>query len=218
MTQYRYTPLAKKPRPSRKGGWDDKIKDKGVDIFLSSGSMAQVSRELGIPYYTVIEWKGTKWWDEKIKNRREEATDKLDVKLTKALELAIDGVTDRIENGDTIIDPRTGKERTMPAKMRDLTNAFNVIMDKRQVLRREPTKIVEQHTTAAHLQQLADQFSQFVTGKIKAEPKVIESEAVEFDAETETYFVNEDKTNAVHDQWKEGLQEGVDVGTQEKTQ
>lgn len=179
--------------------YDDETKTKGVDIFLSSGNLMQVSRELEIPYYTLLDWKKSKWWEEKIKNRREEASDKMDVKLTLALDAAIDGVTDRIVNGETVIDPRTGKERVVPAKMRDLTNAFNIIMDKRQVLRREPTKIVEQQATATHLQQLADQFAQFVTGKIKPEPKVIEGETVEFDAATETYLVKE-PTDAIHDQ------------------
>jgi len=188
MTTYRYVAQSKKPKASRSGGWDDEIKTKGVDIFLSCGNLMQVSRELGISYYTLQDWRKSKWWEEKIKNRREEASDKMDVKLTKALELAIDGVTDRIVNGETVIDPRTGKERIVPAKMRDLTTAFNTIMDKRQVLRREPTKIVEQQATATHLQQLAEQFAQFVTGKPK---KVIESELVEFDAATETYLVKE---------------------------
>jgi hypothetical protein len=52
------------------------------------------------------------------------------------------------------------------------------------LIRKLPTKITEQQSTAAQLQNLADQFQQFVTGKLKEEgvdklvDRVIEGETV----------------------------------------
>ena len=66
-------------------------------------------------------------------------------------------------------DPRTGKERIVPVKLRDLNTVFTTLLDKRQLLRKEPTKIIEQTTTATQLQNLALQFEQFVTKRIKEE-------------------------------------------------
>jgi len=71
--------------------------------------------------------------------------------------------------------------------MRDLNNAFNTILDKRQLIRRQPTKIVEQTNTAAQLQNLANQFASFVKKTTQELP------TQEF-IEGETVIQNEDGT------------------------
>ena len=58
----------------------------------------------------------------------------------------------------------------MPAKLRDLNFAFNTLLDKRQLLRNKPTKIVEQHSTAVQLQNLADSFAKFVNKTVTELP------------------------------------------------
>ena len=93
-------------------------------------------------------------------------------------------------------DPKTGKVKQLPAKLRDLNSAFNSLMDKRQLIRRQPTKIIEQSNTAAQLQNLADQFAAFVTGKEKKDKfddlidQVIEGDTVE-EGEDGVYYVKE---------------------------
>jgi hypothetical protein len=79
----------------------------------------------------------------------------------------------------------------VPAKLRDLNVAFNSLIDKRQLIRKQPTKIIEQQTTATQLQNLADQFAQFVTGKTKQEKF---NDLVEDVIEGETVVQNEDGT------------------------
>ena len=73
---------------------------------------------------------------------------------------------DRLEKGDYIYDVRTGRTRRIPVKLRDVTNTVNSVIDKRQLIRKQPTKIVEQQSTAAQLQNLAEQFTKFVKGKL----------------------------------------------------
>ena len=97
-----------------------------------------------------------------------------------------------------IYDQRTGKIKRMPAKMRDLNNAFNTILDKRQLIRKQPTKIVEQTSTATQLQQLADSFAKFVQKKVDDLPDMHYIEG-------ETVIQQADGTYAIHDQRKEGL-------------
>lgn len=193
MGKWRYVKDPQKTTAMQEGYWADEVKDKAISLFSSCGNLAQVARELNVPYKTIQKWKQTEWWKDKTKELQAEHQDKVDVKLTQALDIAIDGLTDRLINGDTVVDPRTGKERVVPAKLRDITNAFNTILDKRQLLRKQPTRIVEQSTTATHLQNLAEQFAKFV-GKQEQEKivnHVIEGETVEYDAESDTYQLKE---------------------------
>jgi glutaminase len=85
---------------------------------------------------------------------------------------------DRIENGEFIYDQKTGQVIRTPAKLRDLNTAFNTLLDKRQLLRNKPTKIVEQQQTATQLQNLAEQFAKFVKNTAPKEVEYIEGETV----------------------------------------
>ena len=62
----------------------------------------------------------------------------------------------------------------MPAKLRDVNHAFNSLVDKRQLIRKLPTKIVESSQTEQKLKQLAVQFAEFVNqNKNKKEPEAL---------------------------------------------
>jgi uncharacterized protein YicC (UPF0701 family) len=153
---------------------------------------------LGIPVKTVQQWKVSEWWKELEKQIRSEEEQELDAKLTKIIDKTLEKLVDSIENGEHIYDQRTGKIKRMPAKMRDLNNAFNTILDKRQLIRKQPTKIVEQTSTATQLQQLADSFAKFVQKKVDDLPDMHYIEG-------ETVIQQADGTYAIHDQRKEGL-------------
>jgi hypothetical protein len=209
-----------------RGNWSEKKKLEALSYFVANGSMAETSRHCQVPYSTLLKWKETDWWKDKIRDIQTEDYDKLDAKLTKALDKALDQVMDRINNGDHIYDPRTGKVRQIPAKLRDLNTAFNGLMDKRQLIRKQPTKIVEQTTTATQLQNLAEQFAAFVSGKKPQDSlkdvtlEFIEGETVEQD-EDGTYRVIDNsigEDDALHDEWETRLQEGTELGEEEETQ
>lgn len=197
--KWRYVAAPKRTNMSQtdRGVWSDKIKLEAITLFMAIGSITMVATQLNIPFETVRTWQKQQWWKDKVKEIQSEDYDKLDAKLTKALDKALDQVMDRIDKGEYIYDPKTGKVKQMPAKLRDLNTAFNSLMDKRQLIRKQPTKIVEQTTTATQLQNLADQFAQFVTGKVKQEKfddlvdKCIDGETVEQDPETGVYHVKE---------------------------
>lgn len=123
---------------------------------------------------------GKDWWKELIAKIRSEEDQVLDAKLSKTMDKALEQLMDRLENGEYIYDQKTGKIKRMPAKLRDLNIAFNNVLDKRQLIRKQPTKIVEQQSTALALQQLADSFAKFVNKNEKELPtcELIEGETV----------------------------------------
>ncbi len=177
----------KKTKAGQPGHWSENKRIEAVTTYLSTGNLTESARMLGIPIKTVQQWKVSEWWKELEKQIRSEEEQELDAKLTKIIDKTLEKLVDSIENGEHIYDQRTGKIKRMPAKMRDLNNAFNTILDKRQLIRRQPTKIVEQTNTAAQLQNLATQFASFVKKTTQELP------TQEF-IEGETVIQNEDGT------------------------
>ena len=184
---WRYVAAPKRHNMSQtdRGQWAEKKRIEALTTYMACGSWVQTAAQCNIPLETLRSWGKKDWWKEKVKDIQSEDYDKLDSRLSKALDKALDQVMDRIENGDAIYDPRTGKIRQIPTKLRDLNHAFNSLMDKRQLIRKQPTKIIEQTSTAASLQNLAEQFASFVNGRVKQETfntlvdKVIEGETVQ---------------------------------------
>lgn len=179
---YRYIKAPQKTDVTDKGyHWAQEKKIETLKYFLSCGSWTETSKVCRVPYDTLRQWRNKDWWKDGIKEYREGSETVLDAKLTKAIDVAIEHVLDRLENGNTVYDPRTGKERVVPAPLREVNTAFNTLLDKRQLIRKQPTKIVEQSTTATQLENLAKQFSEFVTGRIKEDKAADIIELVEGD-------------------------------------
>ena len=183
----------KKTKAGQPGHWSENKRIEAVTTYLSTGNLTESARMLGIPVKTVQQWKVSEWWKELEKQIRSEEEQELDAKLTKIIDKTLEKLVDSIENGEHIYDQRTGKIKRMPAKMRDLNNAFNTILDKRQLIRKQPTKIVEQTSTATQLQQLADSFAKFVQKKVDDLPDMHYIEG-------ETVIQQADGTYAIHDQ------------------
>ena len=163
---WRYVKAPRKNSLQEVGLWSDKKKNEALAIYIATRSPTLTSEQSNVPITTIKKWQQQPWWKDKLKEAQEQDYEKLDVKLSKALDKALDQVMDRLEKGDYIYDVRTGKTRRIPVKLRDVTNTVNSVIDKRQLIRKQPTKIVEQQSTAAQLQNLAEQFTKFVKGKL----------------------------------------------------
>jgi len=163
----------RKNTPGVPGLWSDKKKNEAIAVYLATGSATLTSEQINVPIHTLNKWKASTWWKDKVTELQKEDYDRLDTRLGKALDKALDEVMDRLEKGECMFDVRTGKVKRIPAKLRDINTTFTQLLDKRQLIRKQPTKIVEQQSTAAQLQNLADQFTKFVTGKLN-EDKVID--------------------------------------------
>ena len=170
---YKYKKL-KKVKAHQPGHWPEKIKMEAVTLWCSTGSPSTVSEVLSVPLCTIEHWKTLPWWKEAVQVIRNQDNEKLDSKLSKALDKALDKVIDLIDNGEFVYDQKTGRVKRMPAKLRDVNHAFNSLVDKRQLIRKLPTKIVESSQTEQKLKQLAVQFAEFVNqNKNKKEPEAL---------------------------------------------
>ena len=159
-----------KTKAGQAGHWKEAKRIEAVVTYLANGNLAETSRQLGVPISTMEMWKRAEWWKDLVEKIQAEEDQQLDAKTSKIINKALENIMDRIENGEDIYDQKTGKIKKMPVKLRDLNVAFNSLLDKRQLLRNKPTKIVEQHSTATQLQNLAEQFAKFVEKKIEEPP------------------------------------------------
>lgn len=185
-----------KPKTSRMqtGHWSEKKKYEACCLWSSGMKMSQVSVETGVPYETIKQWRSSTWWADIHKELQSEDKQQLDARLTKILDKTLDSILDRLENGEFVYDQKTGSLKRSPVKLRDATVAMNTVMDKRQLIRKEPTKIVESESTNQQLANLAKQFQEFVTGKKQEEkdkPVYIDNVTVEQGTDG-VYYVKEE--------------------------
>jgi len=187
-----------KTKAGELGHWKESKRIEAITTYLSTGNLTETGRMTGVPLKTLEQWKKSDWWKEMEKRIRSDEDQQMDAKLTKIIDRTLEKLVDSIENGEHIYDQRTGQVKRMPAKMRDLNNAFNTILDKRQLIRKQPTKIIEQTTTAVQLQNLAESFAKFVQKTI-AEPEAmhyIEGDTV-IQQEDGTYAISEERCSPI---------------------
>lgn len=113
-----------------------------VSLFAATGNFKQVSELTSVPVPTIKVWRKQDWFQELLKEIRDENNEKIDAKFTEIIENALEQVADRVQNGDFVVTPRGDLiRRPIPAKDLSLVVAINV--DKRQLLRGEPTNRTE---------------------------------------------------------------------------
>lgn len=184
------------------GFWSDRKKIEVVTTYLALGKAPMVEAVTGVPQQTIRIWKMQPWWKELEEEIRREENLELDSRLGKIVDKSLEVVMDRLENGDFTLNSKTGKVSRIPVKLRDATMASNALIDKRQLIRKNPIeKAQHQQQFEDRLLKLAEQFAEFAIGKKKNE-KVIEGEVID----------------AIPNQWEERLQTRTVLGAQEETE
>jgi hypothetical protein len=145
--------------------------------YAVSGNSRRVSELTGVKEGTIRAWKTTQWWQEVQSRIRQEHADELDSKLTKLVDKAVDQINDRLDNGDYIYNVKADKLVRKPLGARDMATITATALDKRQLLRGEPTSRTEKVSENEKLVRLAEEFKKF------AQAKEINSLATEIEVE-----------------------------------
>ena len=129
---------------------------------------------MGIPYDTIKDWHKTPWWKEQMVKIREELDTKIASKIDTVVEKALEGVIERVQDGEHILDSKTGQVIRIPVKTRDLTQAVKVLSDRQDILiGRQKVEQATNQTIHEKLTMLAEQFASFA-GKQK-KPEIVEA-------------------------------------------
>lgn len=166
------------------GYYRDEKKVEAATLYAVLGKVKETSELTGVPEQRLREWLRDDWFCAIIEEVREENNQKLDAKFTEIVETALEGLNDRLKNGDHVMSPR-GEVTRMPVKAKDLASIVSGQLEKRELLRGKPTQRTEsqQSTPEATLKLLAEQFISLAQQGKK--PKTIEAEVVEVIEETE---------------------------------
>ena len=170
----------KKNLPHEPGRWDKKKQLEAVTTYLATGSIAETSRIINVPYRTVQSWKlESEWWPKVVEEIQSGENQKVDQKMSRIIDKTLEKLVERIEDGDYMYDQKTGRMVKVPLKARDLERITSGLFDKRQLIRKQPTNIKSDPSNQAdRLLKLAEQFASFAAGKEKEEPKEIVDEYI----------------------------------------
>lgn len=149
--------------PAGKGtGWySDQQKLEAVQVWLMCGSMTQTAAALGIPAATIEKWRYTKWWKELADQIKAEGRVKLTGRLQKIVSRSLDQIEERIENGDWVLDSKTGQLIRKPLLARDLTRISTDFIDRANKLDSVAKEEATQQAVEDRLKLLADSFASF---------------------------------------------------------
>lgn len=182
--------------------WPKEKKLQAVAQYLALGNMKLVEATTGVNYGLLRQWKLQPWWSEFEKEIRNTENVQLDNKLTKIVDKSLEAVADRLENGEAVWDSKTGSIVRKPVNLRDSAKVATDLLTKRELLRGNATSRTEAAAIPMtdQLKLLAAEFARMTTGK---PIEVIDVDAVE---------ILSGDVDAVHDEWEEGLQEGIGLG------
>jgi len=170
--------------------WSDNQKVEAVTTYLMlGGNVRLTSSALQIHEQTLYTWKKMDWWNNLIKEIRQEEKLELSTKLKKIISKSWAVVEDRLENGDYVYNSKTGETTRKGVSLRD---ASKVAVD--AALLRDKVGTSESFTTAT--EQIGDKLAKLADAFTKLSKGVVAIQHVE------------DIEYAVHDEREEGLQEG----------
>lgn len=158
--------------------YSDKLKAKAVRTYMKCGSLPKTAELLDIPFATVQSWKyRSNWWNELVKRFQEESDRKLASRMEEVVAKAVDQIESRIDNGDQILDSKTGEIVTVPVKMKDLTAATKALSERTDVLLGRASKdSIAKELMSDKLAKLAKEFAAFTKNKTEDAITLIEED------------------------------------------
>lgn len=130
--------------------------------LLALGNMRLVSEQTGIPYRTITVWVKSDWWPAVLEEAKKEQRDELQSRLGRIANNALHVIEDRLENGEYILNNKTGELVRKPVGLRDANLAMNNMLNQFMKIEELGGKeVVQDDTVADVLKQLANEFAKF---------------------------------------------------------
>lgn len=161
----------KKKGAGTPGLWPEGKKVEVVTTYLACGSLRMAGSICGVPYATCKHWKLQPWFKDLVASIQDDDNRQLDAKLSKIVDKTLTVIQDRLTDGDYILDSKSGSIKRVPVKMRDAKSVMTELFDKRQLIRKQPTKITEQQTVDKRLETLAARFEKFAGSSSTSRPE-----------------------------------------------
>jgi len=145
--------------------WGDAQKLEAVKCWLLTGNLMSVAAALGIPYVTLKHWRYSKWWAQAVMDLKSENNMKLTARLREIAGKSLDLMQDRLNEGDWIINSKTGKLVRKPVGARDLNVITNTMLSNVDKLEGAPEREADNKKALDQLTILAQKFEEFAKKK-----------------------------------------------------
>lgn len=165
-------------------------------LYAATGSFALASEKSGVPEKVIRKWAREPWFRDILFEFRMENLAKLDAAFTEIIDKAALELKDRLENGDWVVT-KFGKQVRKPVGIRDLALVQAINIDKRQLIRGEPTSRTEQvdrKEVEVLLENLGNKFKEMID--FKKAPQLLDIEDAEIIEETDLHAKQVQETSS----------------------
>jgi hypothetical protein len=146
-----------------KGGrysWEKKIEV--ASKYMQLGNTRLVSELTDVSYQTISDWRKTDWWSALIEELKLAKKAKTGQKLSEIIDQSIEVVTDRLENGDWVLNNKTGEMMRRPVSLRDAAQVTNNLITRQIQMEELAEKITTRKETVQEtLKVLAGEFAKW---------------------------------------------------------
>lgn len=133
--------------------------------ILEGGNVQKAAKAAGVHPNSIFNWKKEDWWYSLIEYIKKDFNEDLKVHFGSILRKASNVVEDRLENGDQVLNYKTGAMEYRPISGKDAATILGIISDKSRVMDGLPNSITENKTTDQRMEYLAEQFEKIAKEK-----------------------------------------------------
>ncbi len=137
--------------------------------YLLEGGNAKKAAEIaGVHHNSVLDWKKQNWWQDLLVYLKKEHAEDFKARLGTLVNKTLDAVEDRIQNGDMIMNYKTGEIEHKPIGGKDAATIFGILWDKQRVMENQPTNITESTSETERLEKLKGWFEELAEKRATA--------------------------------------------------
>jgi len=135
--------------------WDMDSRIQAAIAWLITGDSEEAGRLCNIPGRTIRDWMKLPWWEEILAEARTIKQKELDALWTGLIHKSTTALRERLDQGDAILT-KSGEIKYLPVKAKDLAIITSIAVDKRALLRNQPTSRVEKITIEEKLDRIGN--------------------------------------------------------------
>ncbi len=121
---------SKLPPVPKQRVYTDKNREDAMKLYLATKNMSYVAETLQMPRDTLKQWRGTEWWKEMEIEFKQQETLKLSQKLVKLASKSMTLIEDRLDNGDFILNQKTGELIQKPIDAKVANGIMNTALER----------------------------------------------------------------------------------------
>ena len=157
---------ALKGRRDKDDNWTYDTKLTVCELILQTQNHRLVAEMTEVPLETIRDWKKQEWWPDIVNEVQKIRRAELNTRLSKIVDTALTKIEDRLENGDYVLNNKTGEIIRKPVSLKDANAVAKDILGQQISMQRADSEVKIETDAKDLLQNLAKEFAK-LNRKIK---------------------------------------------------